>query len=403
MTTDIFNGKLKPTTETLFKKWRQFLYDKVDFGTNESTIHGHRHCERVLFHALRLGEAIPGADNEKGLETLAIASVFHDSRRRNDYLDTGHGARAAAYYAEYVDKHPDMAPADRTAALIMRFHDRNDDDGKKAIGRTFADPTGAARATLLYNIFKDADALDRYRLGDNALDTRYLRFGESQKMTDFAKEAVTATTPAATLNAISKEVDRIMAAASRERKMLFIVDPQVDFITGTLPVPGAEKAMNELGIYIEKNVYNYHAIVISCDRHPLGHCSFKDFGGIWPQHCVADTVGAALWPAISASFLNCDLPPTIIHKGEDRDIDEYSVFANEENAKRITDIVERGHINTIEICGLAGDICVFNTLRDAVKHLPGIELRVLLKYCAFVNTPDELYLFTENNKVTCVR
>lgn len=35
--------------------------------------------------------------------------------------------------------------------------------------------------------FKDADALDRFRLGPNALDAKYLRTEQAKKMLDFAK------------------------------------------------------------------------------------------------------------------------------------------------------------------------------------------------------------------------
>lgn len=33
-------------------------------------------------------------------------------------------------------------------------------------------------------------------------------------------------------------------------KILLIIDPQIDFINGTLPVPGAEGAMNSLADYV---------------------------------------------------------------------------------------------------------------------------------------------------------
>ena len=34
-------------------------------------------------------------------------------------------------------------------------------------------------------------------------------------------------------------------------KMLLIVDPQIDFINGSLPVPLAAEAMNELASYLK--------------------------------------------------------------------------------------------------------------------------------------------------------
>lgn len=33
-----------------------------------------------------------------------MAAVFHDSRRQDDWLDVGHGQRAADYYRSYCEK-----------------------------------------------------------------------------------------------------------------------------------------------------------------------------------------------------------------------------------------------------------------------------------------------------------
>ncbi len=43
-------------------------------------------------------------------------------------------------------------------------------------------------AVLLYQIFKDADALDRFRLAPDNLDVRYLRTAPSKEMVDFARD-----------------------------------------------------------------------------------------------------------------------------------------------------------------------------------------------------------------------
>lgn len=66
--------------------------------------------------------------------------------------------------------------------------------------------------------------------------------------------------------------------------MLLIVDPQIDFITGSLPVPGAEDAMNALALYLQEYGHLYGHIFITCDRHHLSHSSFKEYGGKWPPH-----------------------------------------------------------------------------------------------------------------------
>ena len=81
-------------------------------------------------------------------------------------------------------------------------------------------------------------------------------------------------------------------------RMILIVDPQVDFINGALPVPGSLPAMDRLADYILLSDERYAVKIITADRHPYNHCSFKDYGGEWPRHCVHDTVGAAIWPSV---------------------------------------------------------------------------------------------------------
>ena len=79
------------------------------------------------------------------------------------------------------------------------------------------------------------------------------------------------------------------------KKMLLIVDPQVDFITGTLPVPGAAKAMDALAEYVRAHGEDYSVKVVTSDWHPYHHSSFVPEGGQWPRHCVQHSAGAALW------------------------------------------------------------------------------------------------------------
>ncbi len=88
-----------------------------------------------------------------------------------------------------------------------------------------------------------------------------------------------------------------------KNKLLLVIDPQIDFITGSLPVPGAESAMNALAGYIRANNADYACIIVTADYHPMCHCSFNTNGGEWPRHCVADSVGAAIWPPIMTGLL----------------------------------------------------------------------------------------------------
>ena len=200
----------------LFMAWLAFIDDELDPWTTGGAIHFRPHWARVLLHALIIADdmGLPDAD----LRALAMAAVFHDSRRKNPYLDTGHGARAARYYADEciardVVEVKDMLGSDQLVydprtMLITAWHDRDDEDGLAAIekavhedkdqaypGRGYSEllPQGAqADAATMLLIFKDADALDRVRLGADGLDEHYLRTGQSRGQVAFARELLAA-------------------------------------------------------------------------------------------------------------------------------------------------------------------------------------------------------------------
>ena len=165
-------------------------------------------------------------------------------------------------------------------------------------------------------------------------------------------------------------------------RLLLIVDPQMDFITGSLPVPEAEKAMDALSAYLETSGYDYTLICVTCDRHPLRHISFNPFGGQWPPHCVESSVGAAVWPPLMKALESHSDLVRFLYKGESLDKDEYSIFQNPKGAADMDKYIKAFCISDIDICGLAGDICVANTLRDAQHFYPDCRFRTLKEFIA---------------------
>lgn len=166
------------------------------------------------------------------------------------------------------------------------------------------------------------------------------------------------------------------------KKMLLIVDPQIDFINGSLPVPGAEEAMDNLSSYVNEYAGIYDLICVTCDRHNMQHCSFVKFGGEWPPHCIESSVGAAIWPPLMTSLLKYSEKIHILYKGEDPTKDEYSIFQNSRGADYLDSIIKDNTIEQIDICGLAGDVCVASTLKDGVKIYPNIKFSTLEKFIA---------------------
>lgn len=184
-------------------------------------------------------------------------------------------------------------------------------------------------------------------------------------------------------------------------KLLFIIDPQVDFITGTLPVPNSEQAMNELADYINNCGGDYSHKIITADRHPFNHCSFENFGGHWPQHCVHDTIGASIWPSLIEPLYLTQGKVTFLYKGQDSMNEEYSIFKNNEARKIFQSIMEDKKIEQIDICGLAGDVCVLDTLQDGIEFFGKKPFNVLTRFSPSLDGGKTLDNFITQLNLPC--
>ncbi len=174
------------------------------------------------------------------------------------------------------------------------------------------------------------------------------------------------------------------------KRLLMIVDPQIDFINGALPVKGAAEAMERLAAYLRQSDGSYVAKIVTADAHPYYHSSFAECGGLWPRHCVEATVGAALWPSLTEPLFTSRGPVTVLYKGRKADTDEYSIFQAEGQTGKIRHIMESYGVEYIDICGLAGDICVNATLIDGAAIFGAGLFRVLLPFTASTDNGSAL-------------
>ena len=175
---------------SMFSYWRDEMYSKLKFWTLDDgiDIHTEGHCERVLFLALKIGEKRQLL--LRSMIALCHASIFHDTRRKDNYLDRGHGDRAADYYKEFCEKNSMKFLPEVFASI--KYHDRNDEEGEEYIRREA--PADEMEGWLeVYRDFKDSDALDRFRLGPWGLNESFLRTEQSRELVDFARELVDKT------------------------------------------------------------------------------------------------------------------------------------------------------------------------------------------------------------------
>ena len=145
---------------------------------------------------------------------------------------------------------------------------------------------------------------------------------------------------------------------------LLIVDYQNDFNPGgALAVPGGDEIAGRINELAGSGEFDL--VVATRDWHPADHSSFAEQGGPWPVHCVADSPGAQLHPALETA--NVDV---IVDKGTDPATEGYSGFQGTDLAGLLR---ERG-IDRVTVVGLATDYCVKNTALDALREGFGVNV-----------------------------
>jgi nicotinamidase/pyrazinamidase len=195
-----------------------------------------------------------------------------------------------------------------------------------------------------------------------------------------------------------------------ERAALLVVDPQNDFCPGgSLAVPGGDLIIPVVNRYIEIFAQGKHPVFASRDWHPAETGHFREYGGLWPPHCIRETAGARFHPV-----LRLPTDAMVVSKGMDPTRDDYSAFnAVTEEGRPFAECLRELGITHLFVCGLATDYCVrqssldaltagfgVTVLTDAVKGVdltPGDSERALKEIvaaggeCAVIGEVEERY------------
>ena len=169
------------------------------------------------------------------------------------------------------------------------------------------------------------------------------------------------------------------------KRALLIVDVQNDFCpNGALAVKDGDRIIPVINKYISVFKKRNLPIFLTRDWHPKVTRHFKQFGGVWPKHCVENTKGAQFHPALK-------IPKNgiILSKGMDPERDSYSAFqASDSNGAELLTLMKIFGVDEIFIGGLATDYCVRYTALDALKY--GLKATVLMDAVKGVNLrPDD--------------
>jgi len=171
-----------------------------------------------------------------------------------------------------------------------------------------------------------------------------------------------------------------MEVLNMKKTALFIIDVQNDFCeNGALAVPDGSLVVPVCNRLIQMAAERGCPVLASRDWHPANHCSFKDFGGPWPMHCVAGQEGAEFHPD-----LQLPVDVMVFNKGTNANAEAYSAFDGTQAASVLHD----AGIERLIICGLATDYCVKASVLDALQA--GFDVLVVKDGCRAVNVnPDD--------------
>jgi len=148
---------------------------------------------------------------------------------------------------------------------------------------------------------------------------------------------------------------------------LVVVDMQNDFAdpAGSLPVRGAEGTFPVINDEVTLARQSGSLVVYTQDWHPAHTPHFEQDGGIWPVHCVQETWGAELHPALQ-------LDGPVVRKGTGGE-DGYSGFTMRDSASggtrptELDRILRARDVRRLVVVGLATDYCVRETALDGIR------------------------------------
>ena len=166
---------------------------------------------------------------------------------------------------------------------------------------------------------------------------------------------------------------------------LIVVDVQIDFCPGgALGVQNGDEIVPILNRYLDKFRAAGLPVIATRDWHPERTSHFKRYGGVWPDHCVQGTPGAAFH-----SNLRLASDIIVMSKGMGADEDSYSAFhGKDESGTSLAELLRRFGVERIFVGGLATDYCVKQTALDALTQ--GFKVVVLRDAIRGVNlAPDD--------------
>lgn len=144
------------------------------------------------------------------------------------------------------------------------------------------------------------------------------------------------------------------------KKVLVVVDYQIDFVNGTLGFAGAEALEPKIVDKIEQYLKDGQDILFTYDTHSENYLDTKEGENLPVVHCVKGTPGYELYGAVAK------------YKEKAKEIFEKPTFGSLE----LAEFLREQQYNSVELVGLVSNICVLSNAVLAKAALPEADIVV---------------------------
>lgn len=262
------------TLEGLLKQFQQNgtmleLLEKDDSISSDelqyqSYLHGTEHTRRVNFLALTIMnlENITGRDREIVLEIVKN----HDIGRVDDEEDKQHGENSVQKIEETERRLEGFSEEEQQLIkFVIQQHSRSTKENEQAVSEVPEELK--QRYSMILNLFKDADKLDRVRLDPKGsykevgLDSSRLLLESSKKLESVAYEAyynlieildIEQEIKQINMSAESFEAKMQTAQKERERKSRFVLESLIENSKGRVGLKSVKEFVRKVRASVEK-------------------------------------------------------------------------------------------------------------------------------------------------------
>jgi nicotinamidase/pyrazinamidase len=151
------------------------------------------------------------------------------------------------------------------------------------------------------------------------------------------------------------------------------LDPQIDFVSGTMPVPDAAVAIAHIVEHVEQEGRDYKAILVTQDWHrqPGGHFATNtgkpaDLVESFPNHCIADTYGALVVPELRKACVG--LGVRMFHKGEHSAGLSAFEATSASSGRFFSEVLDELALDELVVCGMTIEYAVLSSVRHACER-----------------------------------